>query len=289
MQYLILCCIYIIVKAKINIFVEQNKNRFMKSIKFLSLVLMLSLAVGLTSCLNGNDDSDQTYSGIVEVVSTVGNTYFQTSDGTKIVPTSTSLSSVQTNYKFTATSGLAYIVYSTTASSTSSTGVTLTYAVSLQNNTVTAIKGGENDIAAQLPIISLDPINTTTTNKVVQYNNNTLLLATNIYFSITSNAVPTHTLSLVFYPNEVSGGDDEMHLFLRHQSTDTGASYYSAYYIYNLPYLYFRSYNIASQLSLFESKAGSTPKTITIHYPINSSDLTLPTEEETASVTYQTK
>ncbi len=268
----------------------------MKSFKILSLVLMLSLAFGLTSCLNGNDNSDNnTYSGIVEVVNLTGTTYFQTSDGTKIVPTTTSLASVQSSYNFTATSGLAYIAYTTTTtSSTSSISATLTYAVSLQNSTVTAVRGGSGDVTAQLPIISLDTMgsSSTSTAKVTLYNSTTLLLATNIFFSVTtsssssSSTIPTHTLSLVFYPNEVSSGDTEMDLYLRHQSTDTGTTYYSSYYAYSVPYIYFRSYNIASQVSLFENQSGKIPTKITIHYPVNTSNLTMPSSEETSSVTY---
>lgn len=265
----------------------------MKSFKILSLVLMVSLAFGLTSCLNSsNDNSDNTYSGIVEVVNLTGTTYFQTSDGTKIVPTASSLATVESTYKFTATSGLAYIAYTTsTTSSTSSISATLTYAVSLQNATVSAVRGGAEDVTAQLPIISLDALSSgSSSNKIALYNSSTLLIATNLFFSVTSSSssstIPTHTLSLVFYPNEVSSGDTEMDLYLRHQSSDTGTAYYTSYYAYTIPYMYYRSYSISSQLSQFENKSGKIPTTITIHYPVNTSNLTLPSDEETSSVTY---
>lgn len=241
----------------------------MKSFKLWSLVLMSTLVFGLTSCLNSDDDGTQYGGGIVRVEYSLGTTYFVTTTGTKLMPTSTSLADVQKNYKFTATSGLAYIVYTTTSTDTSSSStgtltVTLSYASSIQGSSVLTTEGATNDSIATRPIISLDQLSTSASDKILLYDNNTIMVATNYYFSKVG-----HTFTLVFYPEKVKSGDTTMTVYLRHRSTDTGSNYTSYNYATNAPYLYYHSFDIRSMLAQFANKAGNAPTEITLLTNVN--------------------
>lgn len=261
--------------------------KIMKRIKIWSSILLLSLVFITSSCLKGSDNSsDHSYLDIVKVESLSGGTpYFVTSAGKKLIPSSTSYTSVKTTNKFTATSGLAYIVYSKPESETTSTtseNIELTYAASLQSpDPVITTKGSSEDVVAQYPIISLDALNSNTSDdRIALFDANTLMIATNFYFSQTSG----HTCSLVFYPSEVTSGANELNLYLRHRSTDSGSDYTTAYYASYVMSMYLHSYDITSVRAQFKTIAGQDPIKITIHAPVNTNTNILPETETTYSI-----
>lgn len=264
----------------------------MKRIKIWSLVLLSTLVLGLTSCLNSSSDSDSTYTGIVKVVSYLGSTTFQTQSGVTLVPTSTSLASVQSTNKFSATSGLAFIAYTKVASTSTSTtqiNISLSYAVSLEGTSISTTKGADNDSinkVTQSPLISLDPLSNTSEDKFTLYDSTygNLLIGADYYFS-----TPNHYFSLVFYPADVTSGATTMDIYLSHHTTDTSAAYTSSYYVGRYPSLYYHSFNIADMVSQFTTKAGNAPTKITLHTYINETDTKLPSTEKTYTINYTTK
>ena len=269
----------------------------MKRIKIWSLVLLSTLVLGLTSCLNSGSDSNNTYTGIVKVVSSYGSTYFQTQTGTLLVPTSTSFATVQTANKFNATSGLAFIAYTqvTTQGSTSSSSTTgqvtidLSYAVSLDGTSISTTKGAANDSinkVTQSPLISLDPLSNTSEDKFTLYDSTygNLLIGADYYFS-----TPNHYFTLVFYPADVTSGATTMDIYLSHHTTDTSAAYTSSYYVGRYPSLYYHSFNIADMVSQFTTKAGNAPTKIALHTNINETSTTLPSSGTTYTINYTTK
>lgn len=266
----------------------------MKRIKIWSLVLLSTLVLGLTSCLNSSNDSNNTYTGIVKVVSSYGSTYFQTQSGTMLVPTPASLVTVQTANKFNATSGLAFIAYTqvTTQASTSSSSTTgqvtinLSYAVSLDGTSIATTKGASNDSiqkVTQSPLISLDQLNNSSEDKFTLYDssNTNLLIGANYYFS-----TPNHYFTLVFYPADVTSGATTMDVYLSHHTSDTTTPYTSSYYVGSYPSLYYHSFNIADMVSLFTTKAGNAPTKITLHTRINETGTTLPDKDMPYTINY---
>jgi len=275
----------------------------MKRIKILSLALLSTLALGLTSCLNSNSsDSDSTYRGIVKVVSYLGSTSFQTqpieqiqSDGTKtktsfsLIPTSTSLATVQTTKKFNATSGLAFIVYTkvaTPGSSGNTITIDLSFAVSLDNASISTTRGAANDSiqkVTQSPLMSLDQLSASSEDKFTLFDssNENLLIGANYYFS-----TPSHYFSLLFYPDEVTSGATTMDVYLSHHTSDKSATYSSAYYAGSYPSLYYHSFNILDMVSRFTGKAGNAPTKIALHTNINETGTTLPTTGTTYTINY---
>lgn len=266
----------------------------MKRIKIWSLVLLSTLVLGLTSCLNSSSDSDSTYTGIVKVVSSYGSIYFQTQTGTLLIPTSTSLANVESTNKFSATSGLAFIAYtkvtsSSTSTSTTQINISLSYAVSLEGTSISTTKGADNDSinkVTQSPLISLDPLSNTSEDKFTLYDSTygNLLIGADYYFS-----TPNHYFTLVFYPADVTSGATTMDIYLSHHTTDTSAAYTSSYYVGRYPSLYYHSFNIADMVSQFTTKAGNAPTKIALHTNINETSTTLPSSGITYTINYTTK
>lgn len=269
----------------------------MKRIKMWSLALLSTLVLGLTSCLNSSSDSDSTYQGIVKVVTSYGSTYFQTQTGTLLIPTSTSLATVQSTNKFNATQGLAFIAYTqvTTAQASSSgsstTGqvtINLSYAVSLDGASISTTKGAMNDSIQQVtqsPLISLDQLSNSSEDKFTLYDssNANLLIGANYYFSS-----PNHYFSLVFYPADVASGATTMDVYLSHHTSDTSAPYTSSYYLGSYPSLYYHSFSIVDMVSQFTTKAGNAPTKIALHTNINETGTGLPSSGTTYTINYTT-
>ncbi len=264
----------------------------MKRIKIWSLVLLSTLVLGLTSCLNSSSDSNNTYTGIVKVISSYGSIYFQTQTGTKLVPTSASLATVQSTNKFNASQGLAFIAYTqvtTQASGAASTGqatINLSYAVSLDGTSISTTRGTTNDSiqkVTQSPLISLDQLSASSEDKFTLYDssNENLLIGANYYFS-----TPNHYFSLVFYPDEVTAGATTMDVYLSHHTSDKNATYTSAYYVGSYPSLYYHSFNILDMVYRFTGKAGNAPTKIALHTNINETSTTLPSTGTTYTINY---
>jgi hypothetical protein len=263
----------------------------MKSLKIWSVLLMSTLLFGLTSCLNGSDDSSSNYQqGVVRVQNSLGTTYFVAKNGTKLIPSTTSMQNVESNYKFTAQSGLAYIVYSTSTSSSSSTtsgtiSIELSYAVSIQGTSeVVNTVGDSNDSIATRPILELSALSTSSDDRMLLYDNSTLLMGINYSFS-----KPAHSFTLVFYPNDVKSEETTMKVYLRHRSSDTGSTYTSYMYAGQAPSLFYHSFDISNMVSLFKAKAGKTPTDIEVVTDANDTSATeLPTSKKSYTIKYTT-
>lgn len=263
----------------------------MKTLKIWSVLLMSTLLFGLTSCLNGSDDSSSNYQqGVVRVESSLGTTYFVAKNGTKLIPSSTSMSNVASTYKFNAQSGLAYIVYSTSTSSSSSTtsgtiSVELSYAASIQGTSqVVNTPGDSNDSIATRPILELAALSTSSDDRVLLYDNSTILMGVNYSFSKTA-----HSFTLVFYPNDVKSEETTLKVYLRHRSTDTGSNYTSYYYAGQAPSLFYHSFDISNMVSLFKAKSGKTPTDIEVVTDVNeSSAIDLPSNKKSYTIKYTT-
>lgn len=274
----------------------------MKRFKLLSVLLLIALSMGLTSCLNSSsDDSGNTQYGIVEVHDNYGSVYFTTNAGTAIYPSTTSLTTVQTSYGFTATSGLAYIVYTTNSSSSSTsstsgtTTVTLSYAVSLsnRNNAVQYAKGSsfDTDSTSVTPVLELATLDQSSNSKqMLIYSSSYLLLGVNYYLSATSSNVLTlDNFYMLHYPESSSNTTGNMDIYLRIRPIKgtTISNSYTSSSMTNYLYLYYRAFNISSFLSDFKAVTGKAPTTITLHYYQNSysGDISSATEK-TAKITY---
>jgi len=260
----------------------------MKRIKIWSLVLLSTLVLGLTSCLNSSSDSNGTQMGIVKVETYLGNTSFKTNKGISYSPTPTSLAAVQSKNKFNATSGLAFIAYTevTTQASSDKNTIELSYAVSLDGKSISTTRGAVNDSiqkVTQSPLISLDQLSASSEDKFTLYDssNENLLIGANYYFS-----TPNHYFSLVFYPDEVTAGATTMDVYLSHHTSDKNATFTSAYYVGTYPSLYYHSFNILDMVSLFTGKAGNAPTKIALHTNINETGTTLPTTGTTYTINY---
>lgn len=87
----------------------------MKQMKFLMVAFTLLMGISLTSCLNSNDNSDDTQAHFVRVkrdMSTGYQDYFEDYLGNKLFPTSGSLVQVEANGNFKmSSSNFAYISY----------------------------------------------------------------------------------------------------------------------------------------------------------------------------------
>jgi hypothetical protein len=244
----------------------------MKKIKLFTFALLATLSLGMTSCLS---DSSSTSTGgmIAEVYNATGTTFF-VSGSTKIYPTSTSLSSVESTYNFNATSGTAYIYYTYDANSeankNSSTTNTLTvdleYAVSLKGTTVEpSIAGASNDSVATNPIIGLQAMSSNSEDQFTIVNNRYLVAGVNYYLS-----KAYHYFTLVYYPSETKSGDTTLKVYLRHRSLlDTTPSSTSSDLASSYPFYYFKSFDLKNVLTDFQSTAGAAPKNITVYAQVS--------------------
>jgi hypothetical protein len=88
----------------------------MRKLKLMSLLLVAVTLIGLASCSKDDNDNQETYYGVVKVEDNMGSIFFETQNGIKYYPTAASLLTVQQNYSFSATSGLAYIICTVTSS-----------------------------------------------------------------------------------------------------------------------------------------------------------------------------
>jgi hypothetical protein len=257
----------------------------MRKLKLMSLLLVAVTLIGLASCSKDDNDNQETYYGVVKVEDNMGSIFFETQNGIKYYPTAASLLTVQQNYSFSATSGLAYIICTVTSSDDAAKTKTmkLAAAISLQNTTVATTPGAPNDSTAQQPVVGIDKLNISgLTPYLLLFDSDDLLLATNYNFSTAG-----HTFTLVFYPSQVNSGDTEMNVYLRHRSTDTGTGYNSYNVAMTYPQLYYRAYDIESIVENFTEKAGNAPTKLTLHTYVNENGLTLPATETTYSVDYK--
>jgi hypothetical protein len=269
----------------------------MKRLKFLSFILLSTLVLSLTSCLGNDSSSSGTYAGVFKVYNLNGQTYF--ASGTyKIIPSTTSLATMESTYGFNITSGLAYIVYSydssnqTSSSSTSSSTTTtlnvdLTYAESLNVSnrfTISTTRGSANDSIATQPIIQLNQVDASSSACLSVFDSHFLLMLPDYMLS---NAY--HYFTLVYYPNETKTGDTEMTLYLRHRSNDQGTTYTSINMVggyFNR--LYYKVYDIENFLDEFRAQAGALPTKITVSTAISSSLDVNDATEQKYSTTYST-
>jgi hypothetical protein len=259
----------------------------MKKFKLFAFALLATLSLGMTSCLS---DSSSTSTGgmIAEVYNATGTTFF-VSGSTKIYPTSTSLSSVESTYSFNATSGMAYIYYTYDANSeanknystTNILSVDLQYAVSLKGTTVEpTIEGASNDSVATNPIVGLQAMSSSSEDQFAVVNNRYLVAGVNYYLS-----KAYHYFTLVYYPSETKSGDTTLKLYLRHRSLlDTTPLYTSSDLASTYPSYYFKSFDLENVLADFLSTAGADPTKITVYAQVSSlsTNFDLSTISETA-------
>jgi hypothetical protein len=250
----------------------------MKHLKLISLSFLAIVATTLTSCL-GNSDSTKTYSGIVEVTSSMGvPTFTELSSSTKIYCTSTSLTTVETNYKFNPTTGLAYIYGTYTEdSSTKTVTVDLTYACMLQNQVISTTTGAANDSTSNAPITNVDSSlsNGFTLLKSTNTSNTYLYTALNYGLNTTglSYSYSGHYFTLMYYKDKTNSGDTNLDLYLMHHSnTPSGTSTTTSSVLSSsLPWSYLMSFNITSILTDYRLVSSqSNPTTVTLHIPIGS-------------------
>jgi hypothetical protein len=263
----------------------------MKKFKLVALTLLTTLLFGMTSCLNDDSSDSQGYQ-IVEIMNSVGSTYFMAGT-TKIIPSSKSLASVQSSNQFNASSGMAFIAYTYNPNddsnknykTTNTLYVELTGAVSLNNSVVSTTRSAANDSVSTNPVVSLSSVSSTTSeDHFYIYDNRYLITGVNYYFSR-----PWHYFTLVYYPEETKSGDSTLNLYLRHRAyNDASPTYVSYEYAGYYPQFYYRTFDLASVFSQFAVKAGRNyPSQITLSVPVSTTDpVGLPANETTYSITY---
>jgi len=271
----------------------------MKRFKLLFVfALFSSLVVSMTSCLSNDDNSSSTGYAIMQVSSTLGSIVLKTGDLT-IYPSSTSLSTVETNYSFKATSGMAFVYYSYDINSTENKNykttkvlyVDLLAAYSLDNTVEEPqTKGASNDSTSTASIIGLNSPNGNAYGYYTYTDGTSTYLVTGINYFLTESTADTHYFTLVYYPKDTESGDNTLNVYLHHRSTDTTGVYLSSSAVDYVPSFYYKSFNITQILADFAEKSGTTaPAKIVIHTTENQETGSLTdSNDNTYSLEYKT-
>lgn len=231
----------------------------MKQMKVLVLSLIVLMGVGLTSCMDSDDNTTLTGFALVKVRNSLGVTFFEDANGFKLYPSMVSLSQMEAapnNFK-TSSTHMAYIGYQydsatqPTTANTTKLNVDLVYAVSLDATyEVVDQPGASNDSINKAPIISLKgTIDGSYTYKPVMYDDtNTLLLSINYYMS-----KDNHTFTLVRYRNgnaqEEGNAEDgnTITMYLRHNNVeDNSINATSLAYSSRHPSVFYKAFNLSS-------------------------------------------
>jgi hypothetical protein len=237
----------------------------MKQMKFFALVLTFLMGVSLTSCIDEGESSTAAGS-IVKVVNYMGTVHFEGANGIKYYPTTASLATVESTYKFSTSSNVAYIYFSSAVANTSSTGQTtdsytveLTYAVSLDSKTeMPSARGASNDSVSTAPIITL----------TAGGSNNVFMMDKQLVLGATYYTSKLHYFTLVYYPEETTATSSELNLYLRHNSkgdTSKDATSYD-YVMSNLAFmpLYYKAFDLSRIIYDFQMNTGKTTFTINV-------------------------
>jgi hypothetical protein len=259
----------------------------MKRIKLLLISALLTtfMVFTMTSCLNSDDGNTSTSVGIVQVSSSMGSTVFKFGEYT-LVPSSTSLSSVESNYNFHATSGMAFIQYTYDTSTTENKNyettkilyvdVTAAFSMTATVEEPTA-KGASNDSTATAAIHNLASPNGNTYGYYLYNDGYSTYLITGINYYLTETTANAHYFTLVYYPNNTDSGDTTLNLYLRHRSSDTTGSYLSYTIANYVPSYYYKAFDLTQILLDFADKSQTAaPTKIIVHTDEN---------QETGSIT----
>lgn len=226
----------------------------MKQVKFWVLTLVVLIGVGLTSCMNSDNNTTSAGYAVVKVRSTFGTTYFEDVNGFKLYPSMISLSEMEAspiNFK-TSSTNMAYIGYQYDTSTqpitenTTKLNVELFYAVGLDTKfELVNEPGALNDSIAKAPILSLKgTLDGAYAFEPIMFDDNTLLLSVNYYMN---NEL--HYFTLVSYANskEESENGNTITLYLRHNNgEDTSTNATSLGYLSRYPYVFYKAFDLSS-------------------------------------------
>jgi hypothetical protein len=204
---------------------------------------------------------------IVQVVNSLGTTFFVSDNGYYIYPTSASLANVESTYSFKpASTQMAYILYNydeaaaNSAASTKVLNIELTYAASVDGTVEEAEEqGAVNDSVSTAAIIELNNVvSSSSSSKFSIVNNYFLLTGVNYFFYAN-----IHYFTLVKYEDEPVE-DGVLKLYLRHSGTaESNTVTTTSYQAFNSGYpVYFKAFYIGDFLE-------PDVKSIEIHADVN--------------------
>lgn len=274
----------------------------MKQLKFLMIAFTLLMGFSLTSCLNSNSDSLPQVGGFVKVndLSFFGTEFVYVDGVTKIYPTVASLSSMEGNMGFKASStNIAFVqgTYDETVNpnpieNKEFKDVNLSYAISLDAKILATERGADNDSVNGAPIIDIDnskliSVGGETHKPWFFYDKTTLMLPINYYLY----KAGAHKFTLIYYPADNNSVDTTLKLYLRHYNADDKST--SANSMNNsgeMPFIYYYAYDLTSIFGSYARATGISeyPSSITIEYVTNPSDLDL-TKAETKTIVVERK
>lgn len=260
----------------------------MKTFKFLMVALTLMMGMAFSSCLNSDDDDDNTlYTTALVKVCYSGGYYFKMADGSTITPSSSSLSAFSSSLS-SIRGHVVCVYFSYTSAYVSGDGsdisnVTVNSIMDLTDAVeVVYEEGAANDSIEDAPILSLGNSNYTPT----VFDEETFVLPLD-YYAYTDY----HSFTLVYYYDENNTSSDTIDLYLRHNTQGdndkyTGSSTYETYYSYGAYYLeYWKLYLHGFNLDDIFGVLDSEPTSVRIHYKQNSSSIDLD-DSNTTEKTY---
>lgn len=240
----------------------------MKQMKFLMVAFTLLMGISLTSCLNSNDNSDNTQGHFARVkrgdMTSGYQDYFEDYLGNKLLPSSTSLIQVEANGDFKmSSSNFAFITYkmievdgttkAETGTTTKSYDINLLSAVNCDGPTPITVENTEDMesvVVENAPIFSLTYNNGYTP---FLYDKETLFLP--VYYKMENKAeqVSQHKLNLVCNLEGITAESTDIVFYLRH---DRGNDEKSE--ALNVAY---NGYNIRQALARFTALTGGKEPT----------------------------
>lgn len=250
----------------------------MKRNVFILGAILSVFTFSMTSCISSEDQTSSNY-GIYYTASQMGTLTYVSGDYT-IYPSSTSLATVESSYKYKPKTGMSFIYYNYDPNSSSNANYSTTKKLYVDlvaafdlNSTAETVgtKGDANDSIATAAIVGLQSPNGSSNGFFLDVDNgNTYLLtAVKYYTTLASSTLPLdngHYMTLVYYPQETASGDVVMNLYLRHRSTDTKGSYLSSSFAGYVPSYYYKSFDITNFLGEYTNKSGNAmPQQIVIH------------------------
>lgn len=233
----------------------------MKQTKFLLIAFALLAGISLTSCLDSNDDYEQSYTAIVKVNGGLGAYSFKTADGSIITPSLASISSLEASgAKLSEMVGkVAYIIYTTEAATVDEVNkrvdnATLKGGVAL-NETVEVVNGTEadhlpNDSTTNAPIITL---NYQSQLKPCFVDETSILLP--IQYTLTKHQ---NYFTLVYHTEEPEDNNGTMRLHLRYHSTGKSMSPTTSYTYLGYGYipLFYKAYDLTYAFMAYMQRNG---------------------------------
>lgn len=255
----------------------------MKQIKFLMMALIMGVV--MTSCLDSDDSSTSQNAAIGKLVGSYGSMYLTTTDGYKIYFSYESISTALANgidlnnY----VGQVLYCVYDTSSAVLDEANKSLSDAAILQFSSLSNPTGvvytdvptepwnvdAATDSIGNAAIIELSDNVYEKPSFPFSSDSYTLFLPVNYNILYSGSSVYYHSLSLIYYPEEVTE-EGTLNLYLRYHTTaPEGSEMIKSSSTYN-PYYMYKYYDLREVFSAYRAQNGTSPTKVVIKYYSNS-------------------